>query len=73
MPAHAAVACLIVPLAGCGGGLSRNELVSQGDAIAACAGDTAKLQRVGADAEAAQERYRKLSDKIGFKECGEGT
>jgi hypothetical protein len=143
MRAHAAVVALILPLAGCGGGLSKSELVAKGDAIckrvnrqvakepepktaadlqglakktveisdpaiddmekleppdelekdfaafvaslkeqrdltkqigdAAGAGDTAKIQRVGAEAQKAQEKYRKLSDKIGFKECGGGT
>jgi hypothetical protein len=33
MRAHAAVAVLIVPLAACGGGLSKSELVAKGDAI----------------------------------------
>jgi hypothetical protein len=144
MRAHAAVAALlIVPLAACGGGLSKAELVKKGDAIckrvntevakqqeptdaadlaalakktvklsdpaiddmealkppdelektfdafvaslkkqrnltkdigdAAAKGDTAKIQQVATDAQKAQTQYRKLSDKIGFKECGGGT
>jgi hypothetical protein len=144
MRAHAAVAALLVlPLAACGGGLSKSELVSKGDAIckrvndrvakepepvnaedleklakrtveisdpaiddmealeppdelkedfdkfvaslkkqrdlteqigeAAGAGETAKIQSVASEAQKAQEEYRKLSDKIGFKECGGGT
>ena len=40
---------------------------------AAGAGDTAKIQEVGTEAQQAQEEYRRLSDKIGFKECGGGT
>jgi hypothetical protein len=142
--AQGAVAALIVlPLAACGGGLSKSELVAKGDAIckrvnsaiakepdpktaadleklanktveisdpaiddmealeapdelekdfdafvaslkkqrdltkdigkAAGAGDTAKIQKAGADAQKAQTEYRRLSDKIGFKECGGGT
>jgi hypothetical protein len=144
MRAHAAVAALIIlPLAACGGGLSKSELVEQGDAIckrvndrvakepepksaadlealakktieisdpaiddmealeppgeleedfdkfvaslkkqrnltkeigdAAGANDTAKIQEVAGEAQKAQDEYRKLSDKIGFKECGGGT
>jgi hypothetical protein len=144
MRAHAAVAVLIImPLAGCGGGLSKSELVAKGDAIckrvndqvakepepktakdlqaladktveisnpaiddmealeppselekdfdafvaslkqqrdltkkigdAAGAGDTAEIQKLGADAQKAQDEYRRLSNKIGFKECGGGS
>ena len=144
MRAHAAVtALLILPLAACGGGLSKSELVKQGDAIckrvndqvakepdpttaadlaalakktvkisdpaiddmdaleppgelekdfdafvaslkeqrdltkqigeAAGAGDSAKIQKVGTQAQKAQADYQKLSAKIGFKECGGGS
>ena len=143
MRAHAAVAVLVVPLAACGGGLSKSELVAKGDAIckrvntqiakepdpksiddlkrladktvaisdpaikdmdaleppdelktdfdkfvaslrkqrdltqqigdAAGKGDTAKIQEIGTQAAKAQDEYRKLSSKIGFKECGGGT
>jgi hypothetical protein len=144
MRAHAAVtALLILPLAACGGGLSKSELVSKGDAIckdvndqvskepdptntqdlaalakktvtisdpaiddmealeppgelekdfnafvaslkkqrdltqqigdAAAKGDTAKIQSIATEAQKAQDEYRKLSDKIGFKECGGGS
>jgi hypothetical protein len=143
MRARAAVALLVVPLAACGGGLSKSELVAKGDAIckrvntrmakepapkttadleglakktveisdpaikdmealeppdeladdfgkfvaslkkqrdltkqigdAAADGDTAKIQQVGTEAEKAQTEYRRLSDKIGFKECGGGN
>jgi hypothetical protein len=143
MRAHAAVAVLIVPLAGCGGGLSKSELVAKGDAIckrvnarmakeqeptnaadlaalakktvkisdpaikdmealdppdeleqdfkkfvaslkrqrdltkqigeAAAKGDTVKIEKVGTEAGKAQKEYRRLADKIGFKECGGGT
>jgi|SRR5829696_137960 len=143
MRAHAAVtALLLLPLAACGGGLSKSELVSKGDAIckrvndevakqpdpqtaadleglakktvkisdpaiddmealeppdelekdfdafvaslkkqrnltkeigeAAGAGDTAKIQKVATDAQKAQAEYQRLSNKIGFKECGGG-
>jgi hypothetical protein len=144
MRARAAVALLVsLPLAACGGGLSEDELVSEGDAIckrvneqiakepepvnaddlqalakktveisdpaiddmekleppdelekdfdafvaslkeqrdltkqigdAAGSGDTAKLEQLGTAAAKAQEEYRSLSTKIGFKECGGGT
>ncbi len=144
MRAHAAVvALLVLPLAACGGGLSKAELVAKGDAIckrvnaqiakepepvntadleklakktlgisdpaikdmealeapdelkqdfgkfvaslkqqreltkqigeAAGNGDTAKIQEVGNAAGKAQTKYRQLSDKIGFKECGGGN
>ena len=144
MRAHAAVAVLIVmPLAACGGGLSKSELVAKGDAIckrvnqevakepdpqtaadleklanktveisdpaiddmealeppgelekdfdafvaslkkqrdltkeigeAAGKGDTEAIQKAGADAQKAQAEYNRLSEKIGFKECGGGT
>jgi hypothetical protein len=144
MRAHAAVvALLVLPLAACGGGLSKGELVAKGDAIckrvnaqiakepepkdaaglqklaektvaisnpaiedmealeppdeladdfkkfvalleqqrdltkqigdAAGKDDTTKIQQVGTEAQKAQTEYRKLSDKIGFKECGGGN
>jgi hypothetical protein len=143
MRARASVALLLlVPVAGCGGGLSEGELVAEGDKIckrvneqiakepepkdaaglerlakktvelsdpaiedmealeppdeleadfekfvaslkeqrditeqigaAAAAGDTAKIQELGSQAQEAQTEYRQLSDKIGFKECGGG-
>ena len=141
MRVHAAAALLLLA-AGCGGGLSREELVAKGDAIckrvnervakepepetaedlerlakrtvevsgpaiadmealeppgelesdfgkfvaslkrqrdlteqigaAAGEGDTAKVEAVGAEAQKAQADYRRLSDRIGFKECGGG-
>jgi len=40
---------------------------------AAGEGDTAELQKVGADAQKAQKEYRRLSGRIGFKECGGGV
>ena len=144
MRAHAAVAALLVlPLAACGGGLSKAELVKQGDAIckrvndkiakqqeptnaadlaalakqtvkisdpaiddmealeppdelqkdfdafvaslkkqrdltkqigdAAGKGDTVKIQQIANDAQKEQTEYRRLSDKIGFNECGGGN
>ncbi|HET9771064.1 MAG TPA: hypothetical protein VFS16_09265, partial [Acidimicrobiia bacterium] len=39
---------------------------------AAADGDTAEIQDLGAKAQKAQTEYRRLSDKIGFKECGGG-
>ena len=144
MRTRAAVALLVPALvAGCGGGLSKSELVAKGDAIcarvnkqiakepdpktaadlerlaqrtveisgpaikdmealeppgelegdfdkfvaslnrqrdftrqigeAAGDGDTAKVQRVGADAQKAQAEYNRVSAKIGFKQCGGGS
>ena len=143
MRKHAAVAVILLLVAGCGGGLSRDELVAKGDAIckrvntrmakepdpqsaadlerlakrtvqisdpaiadmkaldppselesdftkfvaslkrqrdltkeigdAAAAGDTAKIQKVGADAQKAEQEYRRLTGKIGFNECGGGV
>ena len=144
MRAHAAaVALIVLPLAACGGGLSKQELVAKGDAIckrvntqiakepaptdaaglkrladktvalsdpaikemealeppdelkqdfakfvaslkrqrdltkqigeAAAKGDTAKIQQIGTAAQKAQSDYRKVSDKIGFKQCGGGN
>ncbi len=143
MRTRAAVALLLLLVAGCGGGLSKDELVAKGDAIckrvntrmakepdpksaadlqrlakrtvaisdpaikdmealeppselesdfenflaslkrqrnltqkigeAAAEGDTAKIQQIGADAQSAQEEYRRLTGKIGFKQCGGGV
>ena len=143
MRTHAAVSLLLLLVAGCGGGLSKDELVAKGDAIckrvntrmakepdpksaadlerlakrtvaisdpaikdmealeppselesdfenflaslkrqrnltkkigeAAGEGDTAKVQQLGADAQSAQEEYRRLTGKIGFKQCGGGV
>jgi hypothetical protein len=140
---HAAVAVLLLLVTGCGGGLSKSELVAKGDAICkrintrmakepdpkttqdlqrlanrtvelsdpaiadmgkleppshlesdfkkfvaslkrqrdltkqigAAAGkdDTAKIQEIGAEAQKAQDEYRRLTGKIGFKECGGGV
>jgi hypothetical protein len=40
---------------------------------AAGAGDTAKVQRIGSDAQKAQAEYASQTKKIGFKECGGGS
>ncbi len=142
MRKHAAVAVLLLLVAGCGG-LSKDELVAKGDAIckrvntrmakepdpqsagdlarlakrtvalsdpaiadmkalqppgelesdfkkfvaslkrqrdltkeigdAAAASDSAKIQKVTADAQKAEREYRRLSGKIGFKDCGGGV
>ena len=40
---------------------------------AAGKGDTVKIQQIATEAQKAQAEYRKLSDKIGFKECGGRT
>jgi hypothetical protein len=39
---------------------------------AAAEGDTAEVRRLGAQAQKAQDEYRRLTGKIGFKECGGG-
>ena len=140
MRRHAAVAPLLLLVAGCGGELSKNELVVKGDTIckrvnariakqpdpksasdlkrlaqrtvkiydpaiddmealdppsalesdfkkfvaslkrlrdlttqigdAGGKGDTAKIKKVSADAQTVQQEYRRLTGKIGFKECG---
>ena len=40
---------------------------------AAGKGDTAEVQELGAQAQKAQDEYRRLTGKIGFKECGGGV
>jgi hypothetical protein len=40
---------------------------------AAAEGDTAEVQKIGAQAQKAQDEYRRLTGKIGFKECGGGV
>ena len=40
---------------------------------AAADGDTAEIQKIGSDAQKAQDEYRRLTGKIGFKECGGGV
>ncbi len=35
--------------------------------------DTAAIQKIGAKAQKAQDEYRRLTGKIGFKECGGGV
>jgi hypothetical protein len=143
MRRHAAAALLLLLVVGCGGGLSKQELVAKGDAIckrvnarmakvpdpqtaedlqrladrtvevsdpaieemealeppsdleddfkkfvaslkrqrdltkklgaAAGKGDTAALHKVGADAQKARDEHRRLTGKIGFKQCGGGV
>jgi hypothetical protein len=40
---------------------------------AAGKGDTAEVQELGGQAQKAQDEYRRLTGKIGFKECGGGV
>jgi hypothetical protein len=35
--------------------------------------DTEQVQKIGAQAQKAQDEYRRLTGKIGFKECGGGV
>ena len=43
--------------------------------IGAAAGedDAAEIQQIGSEAQKAQDEYRRLTGKIGFKECGGGV
>ena len=43
--------------------------------IGAAAGedDTAEIQKIGSDAQKAQDEYRRLTGKLGFKQCGGGV
>ena len=67
---HAAATLLVLALAGCGGdALTKQQLV----ATAAGEDDTAEVQRIGVDAQKAQDEYRRLTGRIGFKECGGGV
>ena len=40
---------------------------------AAAKDDTAEVQKIGTQAQKAQDEYRRLTGKIGFKECGGGV
>jgi hypothetical protein len=65
MRAHAAVAVLIVPLAACGGGLSKSELVAKGDAICKRVNAAVAKQpepKTAADLQKLAEKTVKLSD-----------
>jgi hypothetical protein len=66
MRAHAAVAALLVlPLAACGGGLSKAELVKQGDAICKRVNDQVAKQQEptnAADLAALAKKTVKISD-----------
>src|SRR5215210_3402637 len=50
--------------------LKRQRDLTKQIGAAAGAGDTAKVQRIGADAQKAQAEYASVTKKIGFKECG---
>jgi len=52
--------------------LKRQRELTQQIGEAAGDGDTAKVQRIGADAQTAQAEYNRVSAKIGFKQCGGG-
>jgi hypothetical protein len=53
--------------------LKRQRDLTREIGAAAGAGDTAKVQQIGADAEKAQAEYARLTEKIGFKQCGGGS
>jgi hypothetical protein len=65
MRAHAAVAALLIPLAACGGGLSKAELVKQGDAICKRVNEKVAKQQEptnAADLAALAKQTVKISD-----------
>src|SRR5215210_7378488 len=49
--------------------LKRQRDLTQQIGEAAGDGDTAKVQRIGADAQKAQAEYNRVSAKIGFEQC----
>ena len=53
--------------------LKRQRDLTKKIGAAAAEGDTAEVQKIGADAQKAQDEYRRLTGKIGFKECGGGV
>jgi len=53
--------------------LKRQRDLTREIGAAAGAGDTAKVQRIGADAEKAHAQYARLTEKLGFKQCGGGS
>lgn len=55
------------------GSLKRQRDLTKKIGAAAGKGDSAEVQKVGADAQEAQDEYRRLTGKIGFKECGGGV
>ena len=53
--------------------LKRQRDLTKKIGAAAAGGDTAEVQKIGAQAQKAQDEYRRLTGKIGFKECGGGV
>ena len=53
--------------------LKRQRSLTKKIGAAAAEGDTAEVQKLGAAAQKAQDEYRRLTGKIGFKECGGGV
>ncbi len=53
--------------------LKRQRDLTKKIGAAAAEGDTAEVQKIGAQAQKAQDEYRRLTGKIGFKECGGGV
>ena len=53
--------------------LKRQRDLTKKIGAAAAEGDTAEVQKIGAEAQKAQDEYRRLTGKIGFKECGGGV
>ncbi len=52
--------------------LKRQRDLTKKIGAAAAEGDTAEVRRLGAQAQKAQDEYRRLTGKIGFKDCGGG-
>ena len=53
--------------------LKRQRDLTKKIGAAAGEGDTAEVQKIGADAQKAQDEYRRLTGKLGFKQCGGGV
>ena len=53
--------------------LKRQRDLTKKIGAAAGEGDTAEVQKIGTQAQKAQDEYRRLTGKIGFKECGGGV
>ena len=53
--------------------LKRQRDLTKKIGAAAGDGDTEEVQKIGADAQKAQDEYRRLTGKLGFKQCGGGV
>ena len=55
------------------GSLKRQRDLTKKIGAAAGKGDTAEVKKIGGQAQKAQDEYRRLTGRIGFKECGGGV